>query len=334
MNRLTVKLLALVVLVWTTWWVLATNGMQRGLNAWFDARQSEGWQASAGKMDRGGFPLRIATTLRDVALDDPETQSALRIPQISLSTPIYWPGHATVRLPSEPLTLTTPQGILTLTTSGTEAALRLHPGTSLQLELMQAYSSDITLDLVEGRLLSAESLITSVQQSVTTQTYDIDFIATEFAPGSVIREALRLPNAWPNAFETLAADMSVQFDRPWDRSALEGSRPQPRLIEIVTAEAIWADLRIALSADLQVAEGGVLSGTLKIKAQNWQRMLDLATGSGALAPQMRPQVESGLNLLSGLSGGSDALDLDITIENGRMRMGFIPLGNAPLLILH
>lgn len=333
MNRLTVKLLGLVVLVWTTWWVLATNGMQRSLNAWFDARQSEGWQASAAEMSRGGFPLRIATTLRDVALDDPETQSALRMPEISLSTPIYWPGHATVRLPAEPVTLTTPQGVLTLTTGGAEAALRLHPGTSLQLEAMRGQSSDISLDLVEGRLFSMQDLSTAMQQTTDLKTYDIDFVGTGFAPGSVIREALRLPLAWPEAFETLLADMTVSFERPWDRSALEDSRPQPLEIRIDRVEANWADLRISLTADLQVAEGGALSGKLKVQAQNWQRMLNLATASGALSPQMRPQVKSGLNLLSGLSGGSDTLDLDITIENGRMRMGFIPLGDAPLLIL-
>ena len=333
MYRLTVKLLALVVLVWTTWWVLATNGMQRGLTAWFDARQSEGWQASAGDMNRGGFPLRIATTLRDIALDDPATQSALRVPQVSLSTLIYWPGHATVRLPAEPVILTTPQGILTLTTGGAEAALRLHPGTSLQLEAMRGGSIDITLDLVEGRLLSVQDFTTAVQQTDDPQTYDIDFVATGFAPGSVIREALRLPVAWPEAFETLQADMTVSFDRPWDRSALEDRRPQPRAIRIDRMEANWADLRISLTTELQVTEVGAANGTLKVQAQNWQRMLDLATASGALSPPMRPQIESGLNLLSGLSGGSDTLDLDITFENGRMRMGFIPLGNAPLLIL-
>ena len=333
MNRLTLKLLALVVLIWTTWWVLATNRMQRGLNAWFDARQSKGWQASAGEMSRGGFPLRIATNLRDVSLDDPATQSALRIPQVALSTPIYWPGHATVRMPAQPVTITVPQEVLTLTTGGAEANLRLHPGTSLQLSLLRGYSDDITLDVTDGRIFSAKSMITSVQQSVTEQTYDIDVIATDFAPGPLIRDALSLPDDWPIAFDALQAGAQVSFDRPWDRTALAGTRPQPRAIEIVKVEAIWADLRILASTDLTVAQGGVLSGTVKVQAQNWARMLGLATASGAVSPQMRPQIESGLNLLSGLSGGSDTLNLDITIENGRMRMGFIPLGNAPLLVL-
>lgn len=333
MGRFAVKLLVIVALIWGVWWYVATGSMQSSMNAWLQERRAEGWQADTRGLTRAGFPLRIGSAVDGLTLDDPETQSSLFVPQLTLSTPIYWPGHATVRLPAEPVTLTTPQWILTLTTGGAEAALRLYPGPSLQLEAMHGNASDVTLDLVEGRLLSVKDLSTVIQQSDSPQTYDIDFVGTEFAPGSLIREALRLPDAWPDAFETLLADMTVSFGRPWDRSALEDSRPQPRAVKVDRVEAIWADLRISLTAELQVAEGGVLSGRLKVKAENWQRMLDLATASGALSPQARPQIESGITLLSGLSGSSDALDLDITIENGRMRMGFIPLGTAPRLIL-
>ncbi len=333
MGRFAVRILVGLALIWGAWWYIATGGMQSSINAWLEERRSAGWQAEVRGMARAGFPLRIGATVDGLTLDDPATQSVLLVPQITLTTPIYWPGHATVRLPADPVTLTTPQGVMTLTTSGAEATLRLHPGTMLQLEEMRGQASDIQLDLVEGRLFSMKSHTTTVQQTTNPQTYDIDFVGTEFAPGSLIREALRLPNAWPDAFEALVADMTVTFERPWDRSALEDKRPQPRAVRVDRVEAVWADLRISLEADLQVAEGGVLSGSVEVQAENWQRMLDLATASGVLPPQMRPQIESGITLLSGLSGNSDTLDLDITIENGRMRMGFIPLGAAPLLIL-
>jgi hypothetical protein len=34
-----------------------------------------------------------------------------------------------------------------------------------------------------------------------------------------------------------------------------------------------------------------------------------------------------------MSGNTDALDLDITVKDGKMSMGFIPLGRAPKIIL-
>lgn len=333
MGRFALKFLVVLAVVWVGWWYLATAGMQGSVTTWLDERRAAGWEAEVREVARAGFPLRIGTQINDLALDDPATLAALRIPQITLSTPIYWPGHATARLPAEPITLTTARGVLTLTTGGAEAAMRLHPGTSLQLEALRGKASDITLDLVEGRVLSMAALTTTARQGENPGTYDIDFDATEFAPGSIIRESLGLPDAWPQAVETLVADMTVTFERPWDRTALEGYRPQPQAITVDRIEAVWADVRIAMAADLTVSQSGILSGSLNLQAQNWQRMLDLATTGGAISASSRPQIENVITLLSGLSGSSDSLDLDITIENGRMRMGFIPLGNAPVLIL-
>lgn len=332
MGRFAVKILVIVTLIWGAWWYIATGGMQRGVSTWLEERKNDGWQADIGTMTRAGFPLRIGTTLDGLTLNDPATQSALLVPELTLSTPIYWPGHAAMRMPAQPVTLSTRQGILTLTTAGAEAALRLYPGTSLQLEGMRAQSSDIAVDIATKRVLGIQTLTTTVEQTADPQTYDIDLNATGFAPGSVIRDALRLPSAWPDAFETLIADMTVTFTQPWDRSAL-ADRPQPAVIQLDRMEAVWADLRISLTADLTVAPGGVPSGKVQVQAQNWQRMLDLATTGGAISPQLRPQIETGIALLSGLSGRSDTLDLEITIEDGRMRMGFVPLGPAPLLII-
>lgn len=333
MGRFAVKIIGLILLVLSGWWWVATASLQNSLSDWLDARRTEGWQADVGTMSRGGFPLRIASTLTDTALADPETAAALNIPQITLSTPIYWPGHATLTLPAEQIVLSTPQGTVTVSSDGAEAALRLHPGTTLQLEALHGASTNVSFDLVEGQIFSIQTLKADVQQGMKPETYNIDLAATGFAPGSVIRQALRLPAAWPDAFETLVADMTVTFDRPWDRSAVEDQRPQPRALKVDQIAAAWADLSITFGANLQIAPGGIASGTAQLQARNWQRMLDLASASGTLSPQMRPQAENFLNLLSGLSGNAETLDVEITIDRGQMRMGFIPLGTAPRIIL-
>ncbi|MEH6644588.1 DUF2125 domain-containing protein [Sulfitobacter sp.] len=333
MLRSAVKILIPIALIWAGWWYVATSGMQSSLTAWFDARRAEGWQSQTGEMTRAGFPLRIATVISDVTLDDPETQAALHLPQITLSTPIYWPGHATLRLDDAPVLLSTPQAELAFASKDAVAALRLHPSPALQLETLHGSSRDMIVQLDAADLLLIDTFRADVQQTADVQTYDIDLNAAGFAPGVLIRDALRLPQSWPERFDSLVADMTVSFDRPWDRSALEDSRPQPTAFKVDRIEAVWADLNISLNADLQIAAGGIASGTMRLKAKNWQQMLDLASASGALSTQIRPQIESGLTLLSGLSGNRESLDVEITIDQGRMRMGFIPLGTAPRLII-
>ncbi|KIN68597.1 DUF2125 domain-containing protein [Sulfitobacter donghicola] len=333
MGRLAIKIVTFLAVVLGAWWWVATNGLVAGMNAWLEDRRSEGLQIEVADISRHGFPLKIASSLTDMQLTDPQTASRVDIPKVTVSTPIYWPGDATITLPATPITFASPHATLTFSSSGATAAMRLHPGTALQLEALKAESSQVSLDLVEGRVLAIEDIQIDVLQTTDEQTYDIDLTADGFAPGSIIRQSLGLPVSWPAAFETLVADMTVTFDRPWDKSALEHTRPQPTAIKIDQINAAWADLNIFASADLQVAQGGIPSGTFTLKAQNWQRMLDVATTSGAMNADMRAQAESILGLLAGLSGNADTLDVEITIDQGRMRMGFVPLGNAPRIIL-
>lgn len=333
MGRLLIKIVIALMAVWVGWWWIAATGLQSSITTWREARQVDGWQADVTSTARGGFPLRIAATLEDLALLDPQTGVALRVPQVTLSSAIYWPGYATLDVPQGQIVLSTPGDALTLGTDGATAGMRLRPGTALELQAMSASAQALTLDLPEGRLASLNALEAQVQQGTDPAAYTIRLDATGLAPGALLRDALRLSQVWPEAFEVFSADMTVQFDRPWDRAALEVRRPQPRAITLHSAEARWADLRLLLGADLTVDEQGVPSGTVRIAAENWQRMLDLAQGSGALSAGQRPQIENGLRVLSGLSGTADTLDLEITIREGRMQMGFIPLGRAPRIIL-
>ncbi|MGB5866150.1 MAG: DUF2125 domain-containing protein [Sulfitobacter sp.] len=318
-----------VALAWVAWWAAATTGLQRGIADWLDTQRAQGVEVSVDDISRAGFPLRIAARVDGITVVDPLT--TLRAPQVTISTPFYWPGHARVAA-SAPAALETIRGAAVIDWSLAQGNLRLRPNNALQLESMQAQGQNISVDLVEGRILGIADLRVRVDQALTPEVYNITLSGAELTPGSIIRQALRLPAEWPEAFDTFAAQMTVGFDRPWDRSILGQSRPQPRKIEITQAEAVWADLNLSLTADLDVRDG-VPSGIVRLRVANWKQMLDLATTGGALSEDARPQIESGLRLLSGLSGGGDTIDLEITMEQGRMRIGFIPLGDAPRIVI-
>lgn len=331
MGRLTVKILILVALVWGGWWWLATSSLHRSVETYLDAQRDTGLQISGGGLTRSGFPLKIATTVDQMTLTDATVPATLDIPQLSLSSPIYWPGDATFRLPAEPVSMTTPQGKFVFTSDGVKAMIELHPGTTLQLEGVSAASSDLALDLPQGRALEMESLQAEiVQQDAAAETYDIRFAATGVVPSDMMRQSLQLPTDWKAALGPVLADMTVTFDRPWDRSALGLTRPQPRAIRIAQMTATWSDVGVLLQANLTVAPDGLASGKLRLNVQNWQKIFDIAAQSGMLTPDWRGTAEGMLRAMSDPRG---ALDLDITVDRGQMRLGFIPLGMAPPLII-
>jgi hypothetical protein len=171
------------------------------------------------------------------------------------------------------------------------------------------------------------------QSPTNPQSYSFIAQATDLRPGSIPRDALRLPDDWPLTFETFTLDGEVRFDKPWDISAIETSRPQPRAIELKLAEAKWSDLRLFFAATLDIDEHGIPTGTINIQAENWETMLDLAERSGVLPSALREQAASGLGTLARFSGDPAALDVQMNLKGGFMFVGFIPIGPAPKLVL-
>lgn len=330
MRRILVILLVLV-LGWSIWWAVASNGLRSGIDGWLAARSAEGWQAEAAGIDGGGFPTRIEAHLQNLALADPDTGLAVQTDILRISAPAWWPGNVTVALDDQPITLASPFGQSQLTMQQGVMATRLAPGTALELQSLGWTAGPWVVR--DTDVLAKADDLTLVMQQQDGPRYSFTASATAFAPGTAARLGLRLPQEFPEAFDTLALQAEVTFDRPWDRRALSDRRPQPRQIKLALAEARWGDLRLNVAADLTVDENGTPDGTLSLQAENWRTMLDLAQNTAALPPGLRDQADAILAGLARASGNEATLDVDLVIRNGIVLLGFIPVAQAPRLVL-
>ncbi|MEY8839893.1 DUF2125 domain-containing protein, partial [Cribrihabitans sp. XS_ASV171] len=216
---------------------------------------------------------------------------------------------------------------------GMSADLHLAPGVALELERMALTSGPWTLREEEEPLAEAERLVLEMVQTETPETYRIAASADGFTPGTTLRQVLRPSSALPRSFETAQAEMTVTFDKPWDRSALEDRRPQPQRIDLRLAELHWGELRLFATGSLTVDEQGVPTGEIAIKAENWREMLAMAQASGALPPRAVEPAARVLGMLAGLGGNPAALDAQLNFRDGYVALGPIPLGPAPRIIL-
>jgi len=316
------------------WWAIASTGLQRGISKWFDARRAEGWQADVARIDKKGFPLQLHAQLTDVALADPETGLAVSMTTLDLSAPIYWPGYVTVTLPETPITLASAALRATLTAADAKADLRLRPGTALQLQSLGFAGKAWAIDTAVGSVAGGDSIAVSMTQQTKGQpVYDVRIDAGSLTPGAIPRAFLGLSEDWPLAFDTVTGAMSVTFDKVWDRSAVERRRPQPRVIDLQNMQFVWGPVEILATGNVTVDDAGLATGTVSVKAENWPAMVDMAQSAGYLRPDIRPQVEQMLGGLAQMSGRTDGLDLTISLKEGRMSMGFIPLGRAPRIVI-
>ncbi|MEM8576862.1 MAG: DUF2125 domain-containing protein [Pseudomonadota bacterium] len=331
MRRL-VWLLGIVALLGTAWWFGVSTALSQGITGWFEARRAEGWQAELAGPDRKGFPARVGLALRDVALADPATGLAIGLDRLDIYAPTLWPADPRVDLPATPITVATPQGRGALTMAEGTLALDTYPGTALGLAGLGWTSGAWSVEGPEGGLLRATGL-TLTMDHVEGATYDLRLAAPGFAPGDALRRPLRVPEDWPVQFEALTGAARITFDVPWDRRALEARRPQPRVIKISAADAVWGELSLRLAADLTVDAAGVPTGSVNLRAENWPIMLDLAEASGLLDPRLRVQAQQGLNQLARLTGDPDSLDVQLNLAQGLIAVGFIPIGPAPRLVI-
>lgn len=323
-----------LAILWCAWWAVFGWGLKSALDVWFEDRRNDGWQADYATLELRGFPARVQADMTDIVLADTVSGLVMNLPDLTIGAPTYWPGDITVSLPNDPISFVSPRGRSTLNVFNAVADLQLHPGPSLELERISAVAGQWSLLSGARSVLGANDLTLTMDQSAaSSNTYTFVAQATDLSPGEIPRTALRLPTDWPVTFDTFTMNGDVTFDKPWDITALEKARPQPRVINLTLAEAAWSDLRLFFAAELTIDETGTPTGTINIQAENWQVMLDLAERSGALPSALREQAESGLSTLARFSGDPSALDVQVNLRGGFMFVGFVPIGPAPKIIL-
>jgi hypothetical protein len=331
--RVLVKTLVVLAVLWSLYWGAAGWLMQRGVTQWFSAQSARGWQAEFADLSLGGYPARHVTRIAAPALADPATGVAWQADAVEIDARALWPGHVTMRFDDTPQRFSYFDQTVTLQAADMRADLRLLPGLALELETLSLSAGRWRLVGETGPLAEAQTLSLSANQQDSPETYAIRLTADALTPGVRLRELARITDTLPPAFDTFEMSATVTWDKPWDRSALEQARPQPRHVRLRLAEAKWGALRLFAAGEFTVDAAGVPEGVITIKAEQWREMLAIAEDSGTLPSDAARAAERTLGFLENLGGNPNALDLRLNLRGGAVALGPIPLGPAPRFVL-
>lgn len=332
--RRVIWLCLLAAALWSGWWVFAITSLRDGLADWFEEQRRAGWQADYSDIETSGFPFKLDARVVDLALADPQTGVAFRTPELRLSATAWWPGYVTLNLPRDGMDFASPRGSLQIVVEDGAADLRLKPGRGLEVESMSVTASTWSINTAQGQMMAADGLESAiVQNEETPEQYSFAVDVLNLRPGASQRVALGVPDVFPASYDSFLLDMTVRFDRPIDRRAIEKARPQPRRIDLRVAEAAWGALLIRAAAALDVSDRGLASGDVSLQARNWRDMLDLVQNAGKIDRPFRMQIENILSALARGGGNPDTLDLALELEDGTAFLGFIPVTKIPPLLL-
>ncbi|MEM6658569.1 MAG: DUF2125 domain-containing protein [Pseudomonadota bacterium] len=332
MRRL-IRVIVFIAVAWSAYWVIAGYGLRSAITGWFDQQQELGWQADFSDVETAGYPTHHITRLNNPALADPVNGTAWSADWIEFKSPAIWPGRQVLRFADTPQRLSYFDQTATIRADNLQAELQLQPGVALMLERMSLTAGPWIVAQDDIALAAGDTLNVFMEQSDIPEAYAIAAGVQEFTPGADLRDLMNSATTLPQAFETLELDMMVSFDKPWDRTALEISRPQPVSIDLRLAEIKWGELRLFAAGELSVDAQGIPTGEIALKAENWRDMIAMANAAGALPDQAVDPVTRALNFLAGLGGNPNALDLQLNFRDGFVALGPLPLGPAPRLIL-
>ena len=333
MMRLLV-LLVVATLAWSVYWAIGSTAASKGFETWFAARQNEGWVAGYDELDVTGFPSRFESTFTEVEVADPETGLAWRAPLFQLFALSYQPNHLIAVRPKSQR-LATPIDKYDIASEDMRASFISAASTSLAVKSMTLTSSAIAVTPESsGQPSTADKLTLAASRLEESEsTYRLGLSADGFSPALDWRVLLDPSGSLPDRFDALTADAVVEFDKPWDRSAIEDNRPQPKHIDLALVEARWGRLELQIAGEVDVSDAGVPDGEIVIKARNWREILKLGVESGALPEALASSVEGGLSLLSQLAGNPKTLDIPLVFKGGKVLLGPVPIADAPVLLI-
>lgn len=333
--RFLLGLIVVLALGWSGYWFVGAGAARSGFETWFDARRADGWVAEYDTLDINGFPNRFDAGFTDISLADPETGLAWEAPFFQILALSYKPNHVIAVWPDR-MRLATPLRKYDLQSGDMRASLVLEPDTGLGLDRATLVAKGlVVMPVGTDEPWRAGSLTLAVEQvpADSEPNYHLGLEAQGLAPPAAWLRKVAPDGGLPDRFETLRADLQVTFDKPWNRSAIEEARPQPRAIRLKLAEATWGQLSLQAAGTVSVDARGLPTGTVTIKAQNWREIVRLARDTGTVNAALLDTVEDGLALLSRVAGNPRTLDIPLEFARGQVWLGPVPLGPAPVLRL-
>lgn len=325
-------LVAALALLYAGYWLVGSAAAERGARAALEGLRAEGWQVEYSALDTRGFPSRFDTTIAEPTLRDPRTGLGWRAPFLQAFALSYAPNRVILVWP-ERQEILLPGQTLAVTSADMRASAAIAADTALPLDAVTLEAQQIALASDLGWTAKADSLLAAFRDAgARPGLYDVFAEMRGIRLPDALRRALDPADDLPPALDLLRLDAELALDRPLDRHAGGAGAAAPRLEALALRDLrlAWGDTILRATGELAIDRAGVPSGEIRLEARGWRAAIRALAGAGALDADLARTYE---RMAEALAAGDPegALDLTLTLRDGMMRLGPVPLGPAPRL---
>lgn len=327
--RILVTLLIFLALVWGGGWLVGARVVERSTETWLAEQAAAGRLAAFDALSVGGFPGRLTLDIERLRLGDPRLASGWEVPGLTVGLEARRPGTVRAALDGRQRLVLAGE-VLELEARTLEAAVRVG-GTALAL---QGATADVVALALRsqagwGAELGRLALIGAAEAGAP-ERMRLDVSMETLAVEGVVHPRLRgieLP-----AVDRLDLAALLELDAPLDRHA-RARRPQPVALEVLSGTLDWGATRVQAAGRLEIGADGVPEGRIDLEIGGWRALLELAVAARAVEPDLAPTLERVLGALETAGGRPGVLPLPLVFQRGRVSLGPVPLGRAPVLRL-
>ncbi|MDA9208057.1 DUF2125 domain-containing protein [Octadecabacter sp.] len=329
--RKLILLIVVAALIYGGYWFIGRSQIQDRLTEALIQADDGAYEVTYNTLKTRGFPSRFDTTVTDFHFADPATGTEWTAPLFQLLALSYRPNEVIAIFPPEQ-TFTVNGTEITLQTNDMRASGKVRANAALSFQ-----DATVTMDAPRfitddgGQLAMANILAATRLTPDTAQTYDIFVEAHAIELPENIRRFIDPGNLQPPLVQALRFDSDATLSAPLELLSPDGDAPTFESLSIKEFAATWGEISLTAIGDIEPNEYGVPSGSVSVSARNWQQGLDLAVANGMVDANRRFLVTEIANNLDETPHIPDTLTLTLTITNGVMSLGGLPLGSVPSL---
>lgn len=324
-------LLVLGTVIWSGYWFIGSSAVRQGAEQWFADLPAQGITARKSALSVTGFPNRFDVTVEGLRLAHPKGEFGWEAPFAQIFAMAWKPWHIIAALPPEQK-LRLPDQELVITTDGLLASLRASPTTDLPLAAAVAESGVFRVTSSQGWTAAAEKAVASVRAvEGQASAYDLGLDIAGLAPDPVQIAALTAKTDLPATVSVIHLLARATLTAPLNRHA-GNAQPQLAALDLTEALVTWGPLSITASGGIAPDAEGIAAGRIDIDVTNWDRLVPVLVVSGAIKPELAQTVQNMLGALANEGGDPAILKLPLVFGEGRMSLGPLPLGPAPMLM--
>lgn len=340
------KLLILLLIgsaLWSGYWFAGSSAIRSAAEQWFADQTRAGMVAENTALSVAGFPNRFDLTVMDVRLADPQSGFGWQAPFAQIFAMTWKPWHIIAALPPEQV-VTTPDEKITLKSDGMMASFRARPTTDLPLAAVIVESGAFTATSTTGWTAKALRAVASIKSAeavadeagvdqvmLDANTYIMTVDIAELAPDPAAMAAIVAEAGLPPVIDAIRILGSAQLTAPLDRH-IGNSIVTPVVLKLDSLLIRWGELKLDASGSLTPDAAGFAEGRIEFEVTNWPMLMPILVATGTIKPELSQTVENMLGALAKETGDPDVLKLPLVLNEGRMSLGPLPLGPAPMLL--